>query len=122
MITNLLICLSYIILTMKLNSYIQVNKLYRERQTKSNNNETSCYPENLTLGSIIKFWLAPTLVYQPNEGRNPSIKVGEVLKRFLELCVLQVAVRQGMLTMPNVVSGLVKAVDNEDILLIIERY
>ena len=122
LITNLLICLSYIILTMKLNSYIQVNKLYRERLTKSNNNETSCYPENLTLGSIIRFWLAPTLVYQPNEGRSPSIKVRVVIKRLLELCVLQVAVRQGMLTMPNVVSGLVKAVDNEDILLIIERY
>jgi len=119
---NLLVCLSYIILTMKLNSYIQVNKMYREKLATSNNNETLCYPENLSLGSIIRFWLAPTLVYQPNEGRSPSLNVWVVIKRFVELSVLQVVIRQGMLTMPSIVSGLVEAVHNDNILLIIERF
>merc|ERR1719318_2555599 len=119
---NLLVCLSYIILTMKLNSYIQVNKMYREKLATSNNNETLCYPENLSLGSIIRFWLAPSLVYQPNEERSPSLNVWVMIKRLLELSVLQVVIRQGMLTMPSIVSGLVEAVHNDNILLIIERF
>ncbi|KAL1977294.1 hypothetical protein VTN31DRAFT_153 [Thermomyces dupontii] len=51
----------------------------------------SCpYPQNITIGNLTYFWLAPTLVYQPVYPRSPSIRWGFVGKRAVEFLVLSV--------------------------------
>jgi len=118
LLQNLLVCFFYIILTMKLVSFIQVNKIFREKMTEA----AADYPSNLGITNLLIFWMAPTLVYQPQECCHPPIRLGVVVKRCLELFLLQVAVRQGMLTMPSVVDGLLRAAESEDLLLVVERF
>lgn len=49
----------------------------------------SCpYPLNITIGNIIYFWWAPTLVYQPVYPRTDRIRWGFVLKRLGEISCL----------------------------------
>lgn len=46
------------------------------------------YPENVTLGNLIYFWWAPTLVYQPVYPRTDRIRWVYVLKRLAEVFCL----------------------------------
>jgi len=119
LLQNLLVCFFYIILTMKLVSFIQVNKIFREKMMTESAVD---YPSNLSITNLLIFWMAPTLVYQPKECCHPPIRVRVVVKRCLELFLLQVAVRQGMLIMPSVVDELLRAAESEDLLLVIERF
>jgi diacylglycerol O-acyltransferase-1 len=51
----------------------------------------SCpYPQNITLGNLTYFWLAPTLVYQPVYPRTSHIRWSFVAKRVVEFIVLSV--------------------------------
>jgi len=120
LLQNLLVCFFYIILTMKLVSFIQVNKISREKtMTKA----AADYPINLSIANLFMFcWAAPTLVYEAQGYCLPPIRMGVVVKRCLELGLLQVAVRQGMLIMHSVVDGLLRAAESEDLLLVIERF
>jgi diacylglycerol O-acyltransferase-1 len=43
------------------------------------------YPDNLTLGNLYYFMLAPTLCYELNFPRTPSIRKAFVVKRIVEL-------------------------------------
>lgn len=48
------------------------------------------YPQNITVGNLSYFWMAPTLVYQPVYPRTDHIRWTYVLKRVVEmvgLCV-----------------------------------
>jgi len=118
LLQNLLVCFFYIVLAMKLVSFIQVNKISREKMTEA----AADYPSNVTIANLFMFWMAPTLIYQPQEWGFPHIRLGVVLRRCVEMCLLQVAVRQGMLIMPSVVDGLLRAAESEDLLLVIERF
>ncbi|KAE8383347.1 putative diacylglycerol O-acyltransferase [Aspergillus bertholletiae] len=52
---------------------------------------SSCpYPRNITLGNLVYFWLAPTLVYQPVYPRSPAIRWSFVGKRMFEFISLSV--------------------------------
>ncbi|KAE8348121.1 hypothetical protein BDV28DRAFT_161625 [Aspergillus coremiiformis] len=52
---------------------------------------SSCpYPRNITLGNLVYFWLAPTLVYQPVYPRSPEIRWSFVAKRLFEFLSLSV--------------------------------
>jgi len=52
---------------------------------------SSCpYPQNITLGNLTYFWLAPTLVYQPVYPRTSRIRWSFVAKRLFEFIVLSV--------------------------------
>jgi diacylglycerol O-acyltransferase 1 len=52
---------------------------------------SSCpYPQNITVGNLIYFWLAPTLVYQPIYPRTSCIRWSFVAKRVIEFVVLSV--------------------------------
>lgn len=51
---------------------------------------TCPYPQNVTIGNLTYFWLAPTLVYQPVYPRTPRIRWGFVGKRLVEFVVLSV--------------------------------
>ncbi|KAL6404038.1 diacylglycerol O-acyltransferase [Ilyonectria robusta] len=46
------------------------------------------YPQNITIGNLIYFWWAPTLVYQPVYPRTDTIRWGFVLKRLGEIFCL----------------------------------
>jgi len=122
LISNLLICVSYIVLSMKLISYIQVNKGYREELKNSNNNVSSVYPNNLTLWNITYFWFSPNLIYNPVASRTTAIRPKFMMVRAVELFFLQVVLRSLALTIRNVVGKLVDAEKNEDFVLVIERF
>ncbi|OGM44942.1 diacylglycerol O-acyltransferase (DgaT) [Aspergillus bombycis] len=52
---------------------------------------SSCpYPRNITLGNLVYFWLAPTLVYQPVYPRSPKIRWWFVGKRMFEFVSLSI--------------------------------
>ena len=117
---NLLVCLSYIILAMKLVSYIQVNKRNRD-EIVNNNNKDIHYPSDLKLGNLVYFWMSPTLTYQPNVSHSSAINLKVVMWRSLELCVVQAMVRQFMVAIPYVVVQLLNAAKKEDLLMVVER-
>merc|ERR1712168_901436 len=83
LLQNLLVCFFYIVLTMKLVSFIQVNKISREKtMTKA----AAVYPINLSIANLFMFcWAAPTLVYEAQGYCLPPIRMGVVVKRCLEL-------------------------------------
>jgi len=119
LLQNLVVCLFFIILTLKLVSFIQVNKRFRE---KPESTESIEYPANLGLTNLACFWLSPNLVYQPQESHCNKIRVVFTVKKVVEVFFLQAIARQGMLLMPQVVEESLQAVDNEDLLLFLERF
>ncbi|KAK2608789.1 hypothetical protein QQS21_002646 [Conoideocrella luteorostrata] len=46
------------------------------------------YPNNITIGNLVYFWWAPTLVYQPVYPRTDKIRWVFVFKRLGEVCCL----------------------------------
>ena len=118
LIQNLVVCLFFIILTLKLVSFIQVNKSYREALEANENIEI---PVNLSIRDLARFWFSPNLVYRPQESSNKQVRVLYVLKKAVEVFLLQALSRQGMLFMPNIVDELLGAADNEDMILFLER-
>ncbi|EFX00706.1 membrane bound O-acyltransferase [Grosmannia clavigera kw1407] len=48
------------------------------------------YPQNITMGNLVYFWCAPTLVYQPIYPRTPEIRWVFVAKRLAEVFGLAV--------------------------------
>jgi len=119
LIQNLNVVLFYIVLTLKLVSFIQVNKRFRE---KLESQESTEYPANLSLTNLAWFWLSPSLVYRPQKSPCKEIRVAFVAKKIVEVVFLQVVARQGMLLMPNVVEETLEAADKEDLLLFLERF
>jgi len=119
LIQNLVVCLFYIILTLKLVSFIQVNKGYREALEASENIEI---PVNLSIRNLASVWCSPNLVYRPRESPNKQVRVLYVLKKVVEVFLLQALSRQGMLCMPNIVNELLGAADDEDMILLLERF
>jgi len=119
LIQNLVVCLFFIILSLKLVSFIQVNKRFRE---KLESKESIEYPANLSLTNLACFWLSPTLVYRPQDSPCKEIRVAFIVKKAVEVFILQAIARQGMSLMPNVVEESLKAADKEDLLLFLERF
>lgn len=65
--------------------------LHPSEQSKLPEIYSSCpYPQNVTVGNLVYFWLAPTLVYQPVYPRTTHIRWGFVGKRLGEFVVLSV--------------------------------
>ncbi|KAI9027864.1 MBOAT, membrane-bound O-acyltransferase family-domain-containing protein [Hyaloraphidium curvatum] len=50
------------------------------------------YPQNLTFGNALYFWLAPTLCYQPVYPRTRRFRKSYFAKRVLELVVVSLAI------------------------------
>ncbi|KAL2005385.1 hypothetical protein VTN00DRAFT_2596 [Thermoascus crustaceus] len=65
--------------------------LYPSTQSNLPEIYSSCpYPQNITLGNLTYFWLAPTLVYQPVYPRTSHIRWEFVVKRVFEFLGLSV--------------------------------
>lgn len=81
-----------LILTMKIISYHAVNKELRLiKETKSDDLKDpypECpYPQNITLGNFIYFWLAPTLCYQPIYPRSEGVCLKFIVLRLAEIAI-----------------------------------
>ena len=48
------------------------------------------YPQNITVGNLVYFWWAPTLIYQPAYPRTPEVRWLFVVKRLAEVFGLSV--------------------------------
>ncbi|KAK9811327.1 hypothetical protein WJX72_001878 [[Myrmecia] bisecta] len=89
-----------VILWMKLISYAHCNQDYRvarregvlrpgergsDQPVPREGPGAMCYPENITLGNLAYFAVAPTLVYQPAYPRSSRIRLRWIARRVLEL-------------------------------------
>lgn len=86
-----------IVLGLKVVSYALTNRDLRDAYlTESKDGKTEFppipdiykevpYPQNLTVGNLVYFWWAPTLVYQPAYPRSPRIRPMFLLRQVLEL-------------------------------------
>ncbi|CRG90500.1 hypothetical protein PISL3812_07544 [Talaromyces islandicus] len=73
------------------NRDLRHSMLHPSAQSKIPEIYSACpYPQNITVGNLTYFWLAPTLVYQPVYPRTPRIRWGFVGKRLVEFVVLSV--------------------------------
>jgi diacylglycerol O-acyltransferase-1 len=73
------------------NRDLRHSMLHPSEQSKIPDIYSACpYPQNITVGNLTYFWLAPTLVYQPVYPRTPRIRWGFVGKRLVEFVVLSV--------------------------------
>lgn len=97
-----------VVLCLKVASYALTNRDLRdatiiERANKKTGNEndndipevpelysSQPYPTNLTIGNLVYFWWAPTLVYQPVYPRTPRVRWRFVARHIAELIVLVV--------------------------------
>ncbi|KAG9276621.1 diacylglycerol O-acyltransferase 1b isoform X1 [Astyanax mexicanus] len=94
----------YTILFLKLYSYKDVNRWCRERmqvKARSLSRSLSCpsppstegavhvsYPGNLSLKDLFYFVFAPTLCYELNFPRSPSVRMSFLLRRLFEMLIL----------------------------------
>uniref|UniRef100_A0A8B9LFX1 O-acyltransferase n=1 Tax=Astyanax mexicanus TaxID=7994 RepID=A0A8B9LFX1_ASTMX len=86
----------YTILFLKLYSYKDVNRWCRERmQVKARPSPPSTegavhvsYPGNLSLKDLFYFVFAPTLCYELNFPRSPSVRMSFLLRRLFEMLIL----------------------------------
>ncbi|ANB13792.1 Are2p [Sugiyamaella lignohabitans] len=78
-----------IILCLKVSSYALTNRdlrdAYLEDAPVPELYGPSKYPHNLTIGNLVYFWWAPTLVYQPEYPRAPKVRYGFLVNRVLEM-------------------------------------
>lgn len=89
--------LQALIVSFKICSYAFTNRDLREAMLNPSVESalpeiySACpYPNNITLGNLVYFWLAPTLVYQPVYPRSSHIRWSFVAKRLSEFFCLAV--------------------------------
>ncbi|XDG00752.1 hypothetical protein ABKA04_000367 [Annulohypoxylon sp. FPYF3050] len=80
------------------------------------------YPQNITMGNLIYFWWAPTLVYQPVYPRSGDIRWLFVVKRLGEVVCLSVFIWfcSAQYAAPVLWNSLDK-IDHLDLISIVER-
>uniref|UniRef100_A0A452HY26 diacylglycerol O-acyltransferase n=1 Tax=Gopherus agassizii TaxID=38772 RepID=A0A452HY26_9SAUR len=105
---GLLTMFVYTIIALKLFSYYQVNRWYREgtprpvrgtsrmqdpsahqsRRNERGQSKQIMYPMNLKVKDLYYFLLAPTLCYQLNFPRQKNCRQGYIIRRFIEMIFL----------------------------------
>ena len=127
LMVSLYTTLVYIVLAVKMISYVSVNKNMREVVMKSNNNcdEAKIYPSNLTLKNMIIFWCSPSLVYSPASlaSNVASRRYSYIVYRFFELFSLLLLVRIPFMMLSDVTMTLLNLLkmDSGITLLVMER-
>ncbi|KAM4619188.1 diacylglycerol O-acyltransferase 1-like [Polymixia lowei] len=83
---------SYTVLGLKLYSYQETNRWYRQGhliETDKNESHTpKALGEHLTLQDLYYFLLAPTLCYQRDFPHTPKVRINKLLHRLLEMVIL----------------------------------
>ena len=128
LMVSLYTTLVYLVLALKMISYVSVNKNMREVVMKSNNNcdEAKIYPSNLTLKNMFIFWSSPSLVYSPASLANSvtSKRYSYIVYRFFELFSLLLLVRIPFMMLSDVTMTLLNLLkmDSGFTLLAMERF
>ncbi|KAG7473212.1 hypothetical protein MATL_G00093310 [Megalops atlanticus] len=83
----------YTILAMKLYSYQETNRWYRQERNSGpgggrGSEDGAETADHLTLGDLYYFLLAPTLCYQKDFPRTPKIRIHFLFQRLLEMVIL----------------------------------
>lgn len=79
----------YTVLGMKLYSYQETNRWYRQAPSeKDQNGSQTDHSEHQMLRDLCYFLLAPTLCYQRSFPRTPKIRINKLLHRLLEMVVV----------------------------------
>lgn len=78
-----------IVLCLKLSSYALANRDLRDSYLNGDlvpSLYKACpYPKNISIGNLVYFWWAPTLVYQPAYPRSEKIRWSFLIKRIFEI-------------------------------------
>ncbi|XP_072534854.1 diacylglycerol O-acyltransferase 1b [Salminus brasiliensis] len=128
----------YTILFLKLYSYKDVNRWCRERmqvKARSLSRSLSCpsppstegavhvsYPGNLSLKDLYYFVFAPTLCYELNFPRSPSVRMSFLLRRLFEMLILtQLLVGLTQQWMVPIIQSSMKPLQEMDYSRMIER-
>ena len=87
-----------VIVWLKICSYAFTNRDLRHAWINPNSTTSTSpalyaacsYPQNITLGNLVYFWWAPTLVYQPMYPRSSTVRWLFVSKRLAEVAYLSI--------------------------------
>ncbi|XP_056454833.1 diacylglycerol O-acyltransferase 1-like isoform X1 [Gadus chalcogrammus] len=79
---------SYTVLGLKLYSYHETNRWYRQEEEKNESCSPKSADEHLTFKDLYYFLLAPTLCYQREFPRSPKVRMSNLLHRLLEMVIL----------------------------------
>jgi diacylglycerol O-acyltransferase-1 len=81
------------------------------------------YPKNLSIGNLIYFWWAPTLVYQPVYPRSPAIRPTFVFQQLVELfgTIMAIWFLSSQYALPILQSSLVHLHDDGSWITMAER-
>ncbi|KAM8826418.1 diacylglycerol O-acyltransferase 1-like [Synchiropus picturatus] len=126
------------ILLLKLYSYKDVNKWYREMSSLKAKtlarslscpswpsfsvDNNVCYPGNLTIRDMYYFIFAPTLCYELNFPRSPSIRMSFLLRRLFEmLFFIQMLVALTQQWMVPIIQSSMKPLEDMDLSRMMER-
>ncbi|KAM9353105.1 diacylglycerol O-acyltransferase 1b [Symphorus nematophorus] len=130
---------SYTILFLKLYSYKDVNMWCRELSTVkvkklarslscpspqqlSGSDQKVCYPGNLTLKDMYYFVFAPTLCYELNFPRSPTIRMSFLLRRLFEMLFFtQLLVALTQQWMIPIIQSSMKPLEDMDLSRMTER-
>ncbi|XP_071772902.1 diacylglycerol O-acyltransferase 1b [Centroberyx gerrardi] len=130
---------SYTILFLKLYSYKDVNMWCRELSTVkakklarslscpsaqhlSGGDRQVCYPGNLTIRDLYYFVFAPTLCYELNFPRSPTIRMSFLLRRLFEMLFFtQLLVGLTQQWMIPIIQSSMKPLEDMDLSRMIER-
>lgn len=129
---------SYTILFLKLYSYKDVNMWCRELSSAkakkmsrslscptghlSGSDSKVCYPGNLTLRDMYYFVFAPTLCYELNFPRSPSIRMSFLLRRLFEMLFFtQLLVALTQQWMVPIIQSSMKPLEDMDLSRMTER-
>ncbi|KAM3873340.1 diacylglycerol O-acyltransferase 1-like [Diretmus argenteus] len=128
---------TYTILFLKLYSYKDVNMWCRELSTakakklsrslscpsdQRSGNHRVCYPGNLTIKDLYYFVFAPTLCYELNFPRSPTIRTSFLLRRLVEmLFFIQLLVGLTQQWMIPIIQSSMKPLEEMDLSRMMER-
>lgn len=93
--TSLFLMCEAVRITMKMHSYLMVNRLLRKFKGApefTDDISVKEYPQNITFGNFFEFLWLPTLVYQTSYPRNPSRSALFIVRSFMDafLCILYI--------------------------------
>ena len=116
---NGLVSLTYLVLALKLTSFVLVLREAREKQGGKKRQELNTV--DLELKSFIFFWLSPTLVYRLNPIKKYKINAWRVFHRVLEITLLCLVAKALFLMISLTTFDFLEASKTSNMLIIVDR-
>jgi len=120
LVMNVLITVTYLVLAMKLTSFVLVNKKEREKQCNSGEHlKNRAY---LEMKAFIFYWMSPSLVYRHNSVRKYKMNTQRLMIRVFEIALLSPVVRTLFLLISVTTSELLEASKEGNICIVVDRF